>query len=100
MRAIKGWISIYHGAFSVLLNLSILFGQTIRQEYTNFGVLLKGVNETFSVSMHETMGSFPVGVTEIKAPPLTQKLLVASFVTLCLENLLELVLPPFDDPIG
>ena len=82
MRAIKGWISIYHGSFSVFLNLSVWFGQTIRQEYTNFGVLLEEVNEPLGVSMHERMGWFPVVVTGIKAPPLTQKLPFASFVTL------------------
>ena len=53
MRAVKGWISIYHGSFSVVPNLSVWFGQTIRQEYTNFGVLLEEVNELFSVSMPE-----------------------------------------------
>ena len=99
MRAIKGWISIYHGSFSVFPNLSVWFKQTIHQEYTNFRVLLEEVNEPLGVSVHEGMGWFPVVVTGIKAPLLTQKLRFAFFVTLCLNNLLEFVLPPFDDPI-
>ena len=99
MRAIKGWISIYHGSSSVFLNLSVWFVQTIRQEYTDFGVVLEEVNEPLGVSMHERMGWFAVVVTGIKDPPLTQTLPLTFFVTLCLENPLEFVLPPFDDPI-
>ena len=95
MRAIKGWISIYHGSFSVVVSLSVWFGQKIRLEYTKFGVLLEEVNEPLSVSMHEGVGWFPVVVTGIKAPPLTQKLPFPFSVTLCLENLLAFVLPPF-----
>ena len=41
MRAIKGQILIYLGSFSVVLNLSVWFGKTIRQEYTNLGCFLK-----------------------------------------------------------
>ena len=99
MRAIKGSIRIYHGSFSVFLNLSVWFGQTIRQEYTNLGVLLEEVNEPLGVPMHERLGWFPVVVTGIKAPPLTQKLPFAFFVRLRLENPLEFVLPPLHDPI-
>ena len=62
-------------------------------------MLLEEVNEPLSVSMHERVGWFPVVVTGMKAPPFTQKLPFAFFVTLCLENFLEFVLPPFDDPI-
>ena len=62
-------------------------------------MLLEEVNEPLRESMNERMGWFPVVVTGIKAPPLTQNLPLAFFVALCLENLLELVLPPFDDPI-
>ena len=90
---------MYHGSFSIFLNLSVWFGQTIRQEYTNFGVLLEEVNEPLGVSMHERMGLFPVVGTGIKAPPLTQKPRFPFSVTLRLENPLEFVLPPFDDPI-
>ena len=100
MRAIIGWISIYHRSFSVFLNRSVWFGQTISQEYTNFGVLLEEVNEPLGVSMHERMGWFPVVVTGSKAPPLTQKPPFAFLVALRLENPLEFVFPPFDDPIG
>ena len=82
MRAIKGWTSIYHRSCCVVLNLSVWFGQTICQEYTNFGVLLEKVNEPLCVSMNERMGRLPVVVTGIKAPPLTQKPPFALFVTL------------------
>ena len=99
MMAKKGWISICHGSISVFLNLSVWFGHTIRQEYTNYGVLLEEVHEPLGVSMHERMGWFPVVVAGIKAPPLAQKLPLAFLVTLRLENPLEFVLPPFHDPI-
>ena len=46
----------------------------MRQECTNFGVLLEEVNDPLSVSMHQRMGWFPVVVTGIKAPAVTQKL--------------------------
>ena len=55
MRAIKGLISIYHRSFSVVLKLSVWFGQTILQEYTNFRVVLEEVNEPLPVSMNERM---------------------------------------------
>ena len=99
MRAMKGWILIHHRCFSVVLHLSFWFGQSIRQNYTNFGVLLEEVNEPIPVSMNERMGWFPVVVTGIKSPPPIQKLVFAFFVTLCLQNLLEIVLLPFADPI-
>ena len=44
MRAMMGWITIHHKSFSVILHLSVLFGQTIRQKYINFGVLVEEVN--------------------------------------------------------
>ena len=88
MRAVKGWLSILHRSFSVVLHLSVWFAQTICQEYTNFGELLEEVNEPLRVSMNERMGWFPVIVTAIKAPPLTQKLPFALFVRLSLESLL------------
>ena len=46
------------------------------------------------------LGWFPVVVTGIKAPPLTQKFPFALGVTSCFNNPLEFVLSPFDDPIG
>ena len=82
MRAIKGWISIHHKSFSVVIHLSVWFGQTMRQESSNVGVLLEEVNEPLRVSMHERMGWFLVVVTGIKAPLLTQELPFAFFVTL------------------
>ena len=100
LRAVKGWISIHHRSFSVALHLSVWFRQTICQEYANFGVLLQEVNEPLGVSMDKRLGWFPVVVTGIKAPPLTQKFPFALGVTSCFNNPLEFVLPPFDDPIG
>ena len=99
MRAIKGWISIHHRSFSVALHLSVWFRQTICQEYANFGVLLEEVDEPLGVSMDKRMGWFPVVVTGIKAPQLTQKFPFALGVTSCFNNPLEFLLPPFDDPI-
>ena len=99
LRAVKGWISIHHRSFSVALHLSVWFRQTICQEYTNFGVLLEEVYEPLGVSMDKRLGWFPVVVTGIKAPPLTQKFPFALGVTSCFNNPLEFVLSPFDDPI-
>ena len=92
-------MSIHHSSFSAVLNLSVWFGQTIRQEYTNFGVLLKEVNESLRVFMNKIVNWFPVVVTGIKGLPLTQKNPFAFFITLCLERLLDFVLAPFDGPI-
>ena len=100
LRAVKGWISIHHRSFSVALHLSVWFRQTICQEYTNFGVLLEEVDEPLGVPMDKRLGWFPVVVTGIKAPPLTQKFPFALGVTSCFNNPLEFVLSPFDDPIG
>ena len=60
---------------------------------------LEEVNEPLSVALNKRLPWFPVVVTGIKPPQLTQKLSFAFFVTLCLENLLEFALPPFDDLI-
>ena len=79
---------------SVALHLSVWFRQTICQEYANFGVLLEEVNEPLGVSMDKRLGWFPVVVTGIKAPPLTQKFPFALGVTSCFNNPLEFVLPP------
>ena len=91
---------MYHRSFSVIPNLSVYFRQTTCQKYTNSGVFLEELHEPFRVSLNARMSWFPVVVTGIKAPQLTQKLPFAFLVTLCLENLLELVLPRFDDSIG
>ena len=99
LRAVKGWISIHHRSFSVALHLSVWFRQTVCQEYSNFGVLLQEVDEPLGVWMDKRLGWFPVVVTGIKAPPLTQKFPFALGVTSCFSNPLEFVLPPFDDPI-
>ena len=57
-------------------------------------MLLQEVDEPLGVSMDKRLGWFPVVVTGIKAPPLTQKFPFALGVTSCFNNPLEFVLPP------
>ena len=94
MRAIKGWIWIHHRFSSVVLHLSVWFGQTTPQEYTNFRVLLDEVDKPLRASMNERMGCFTVVSTGPEAPPLARKFSFAFFVRFCFENLLEFIRTP------
>ena len=62
-------------------------------------MIFEEVNKPLRVSMNERMGWFPVIVTRINAPPLTQEIPFAFAVTLFLENLLDFVFSPLDDPM-